>query len=295
MEIGLLLGGDTGYMVLKTIVKKHNVVFILTDKKSEKIIQYSSTHNIPLYTNNPRKEEINFFLVNKNIDVLFSINYIYIINENLIKLPKKQALNIHGSLLPKYRGRSPNVWAIINGEKETGVTIHKISNECDAGDIVARKVIKIKNIDTGYSLLTKMLRVYPVLIDKILRDIETDKLISENQDETTASCFNKRTPDDGQIDWSWQKERVMNWVRALSNPYPGAFTFINEEKLIINKISFSDFGFSGEMKNGTILDIKDSLFFVKTSNGVIRIDDYIIDEKHLIKRGIILGNKKDGF
>lgn len=295
MEIGLLLGGDTGYKVLKTISKKYNIVFILTDKKSDKIIRYSTSHKIPIFTNNPRKEEINAFLVNKDIDVLFSINYIYIINENLIYLPKKNALNIHGSLLPKYRGRTPNVWAIINGEKEAGVTVHEISNECDAGDIIERKIIKIKNTDTGYTLLKKMLIIYPILINKVLRDIETGDIKSIRQDGTFATYFNKRTPDDGQIDWSWQKERIMNWVRALSNPYPGAFTFINEVKIIINKISYSDFGFSSEMKNGIVLNVTDSVFFVKTSNGVIRIDDYIIDEKHLIKRGSILENKKDGF
>jgi len=90
------------------------------------------------------------------------------------------------------------------------------------------------------------------------------------QDESKATYFGKRTPDDGEINWYWQKERIRNWVRAQALPYPGAFTWVGQEKMIIDEIAFDDTGFHSDIPNGTVLSL--SPVRVKTPNGVIRIE-----------------------
>jgi methionyl-tRNA formyltransferase len=195
-----------------------------------------------------------------------------LIDQDLIEFPKKYAINIHGSLLPKYRGRTPHVWAIINNEKKTGISAHLIDIECDAGDLIEQVEVEIEHSDTGASILQKYEILYWPLVQKTLRKIQEEVLITTPQNHTKATYFGKRTPDDGKIDWSWQKERIFNWVRAQAHPYPGAFTYLNGEKLIIDSISFTDDGFNDEIPNGKMMSINP--LKVKTPNGVIKIEKY---------------------
>lgn len=196
------------------------------------------------------------------------------IEEDLISYPRICAVNIHGSLLPKYRGRTPYVWAIINGEKKTGITAHLITSECDKGAIVAQKEIPILDSDTGGSILGKYKDAYPILIDEVIEKIMSENLADclTEQDELKATYYPKCTPDDGEIDWNWQKERIHNWVRALAPPeYPGAFFFDNDKKVVVKKIEFSDLGFSQNTANGEILFRDDASYVVKCPNGCVRL------------------------
>ena len=124
------------------------------------------------------------------------------IEEDFISYLTKYAVNVHGSLLPKYRGRTPHVWAIINNEKKSGITAHLITSECDKGAIIAQKEIPILNTDTGDSILKKYNEVYPILLDgvieKVLFDNLEDCLLELN--ETKATYYPKHTPEDGEID-----------------------------------------------------------------------------------------------
>ena len=204
------------------------------------------------------------------IEILISINYLFIIKKDLINLPSLIAFNIHGSLLPKYRGRTPHVWAIINNELSTGVTAHLIDEGCDTGDIIDQIALVINEKDTGNDILSKFGNLYIKIIDNVLKKAENKNLIYIKQNESHATYFGKRTPEDGLIDWNWQKERIRNWVRALKEPYPGAF-FVNVlgDKVIINKVKFNDLGFQNSIRNGTVLSLNPLL--VKTPNGVIEL------------------------
>ena len=199
------------------------------------------------------------------------------IEEDLISYPLKCAVNVHGSLLPKYRGRTPHVWAIINNEKKTGITAHMITSECDKGAIISQKEIPILDSDTGGSVLRKYTEVYPVLIDEVIEKILSGKLAGclIEQDETKATYYSKRTPDDGEIDWNWQKERIYNWVRAMAPPeYPGAFFFDNEKKIVVQKIEYSDIGFPQGSTNGSIILHDDKEYIIKTPNGCVKLFEY---------------------
>lgn len=269
MKLGLLVSGDLGSDMLIKLAESYILVFVMTDKKSSRVIEFCAEKQLPIYMGNPRNGRAVSFYKQFNIDVLVSVNYLFLIEQDLISFPRKLAFNVHGSLLPKYRGRTPHVWAIINNEKETGITAHVIDKGCDTGDILLQKKIRIDDNDTGGAVLGKFKEMYYGLINEVLTNVSKDSLKAVKQDETKATYFGKRSENDGKINWNWQKLRIKNWIRAQASPYPGAFTFCDKQKLIIDKIEFDDFGFIDEMPNGMILSLNP--FLVKTPNGVIRI------------------------
>jgi len=270
LTIGVLCSGELGFNTMKYLAQYFHPQFIFTDKNSIAIIEYARIRSIPVFIGNPRKIESTVFLKQFKTDLIFSVNYLFLVDENILKYPRLYAINLHGSLLPKYRGRTQHVWAIINGEKETGITAHIMEKGCDTGDIVLQKRIPILSEDTGADILISYKKMYPEIILEIITNIEKDKLTRIAQDNEMATYFNKRTPEDGHINWNWQKERIYNWVRAQADPYPGAFSYINNQKITIDKIQYSDFGFNYEMPNGLILHTNPNIL-VKTPNGVIEL------------------------
>lgn len=269
MELGILCSGGLGYSTLVKLVEKYPINFIFTDSKSINIIDLSKNKGIPVFIGNPRKDKAKKFIEENTCNVLISINYLFIIEQDVINMGSDLTFNIHGSLLPKYRGRTPHVWAIINDEKQTGITAHVIDEGCDTGSIIEQVVIPIDIKDTGNDILIKYHKLYVPLIEKVIIKYKEGTINFANQREKEATYFGKRTPIDGQINWNWQKKRILNWVRAQSDPYPGAFTFYQDEKLIIDEVSFSNYGFDYSMENGKILSIKPLL--VKTPNGVLEV------------------------
>ena len=288
ISLGLLVSGNLGLVICKKLITEgEDIQFIATDKNSAGIAELAKEKKIPLYIGNPRNSAIGEFLVDKKIDVLLSVNYLFLINNNLISLPKEYAINLHGSLLPKYRGRTPHVWAIINNEKVTGITAHLINAECDAGDIVEQVKIPIQDNNTGNDILTKYNQEYPVLVKNILAKIRNSSLSVVAQNHDLATYFGKRGPEDGLINWSWQKERIRNWIRAQAYPYPGAFTSVNGAKITIDKVSYSELGYQAGQTDGQVLKANPQII-VKTPNGAVTIDSY--REKNLkINIGDILG------
>lgn len=285
MRIGLLASGGLGLHVVNYFLYKSVLTFVMTDRKSTGIIEFANKERVPCFVGNPRDGRSQDFIKGKQIDVLISVNYLFIIEKDLIRLPSKIAFNIHGSLLPKYRGRTPHVWAIINNEVETGITAHLIDDGCDTGDIIEQIKIPIGKWDTGADILKKYSENYIPLIERVMSKIEGGELNLSPQDDTKATTFGKRTPEDGRINWSWQKERIRNWVRAQAHPYPGAFSFLDSNKIVIDEVVFDERGFEDNMPNGLILSTEP--FLVKSPNGVIKIKKFR-DIDFQIQSGIIL-------
>jgi len=269
MKLGILASGGLGFSLLCKISQKYDLSFVMTDRNSDLIHSFCESHSLPIFVGNPREGKSNEFLSRVSCDVLISINYIFLIEQNLIQIPKILAFNIHGSLLPKYRGRTPHVWSIINNEKLTGITAHLIDVGCDTGDIIEQVQIIIEDDDTGASLLKKYESRYYSLVVSVLNKISNNKLITFSQDNSKATYFGKRTPDDGLIDWSWHRERIYNWIRAQSFPYPGAFTYYLNNKIIIDWIEFDDNGFDNYIPDGTIVSIDP--IRIKTPNGLVKL------------------------
>lgn len=270
LNIGFLISGELGYHCIEKIRYLTSPQFIFTDRKSIEIIDYAKSKKIPLYIGNPRNERTESFLNEFKTDLIFSINYLFIVNQDILMHPEITAINFHGSLLPRYRGRTPHVWAIINGEKETGISAHIMEDGCDTGDIVLQEVVQIEANTTGDDILQRYKIIYPSMIEKIVDSIENNKLVRVKQDNDKATYFGKRTPDDGRIDWNWKKERIINWVRAQAYPYPGAFTFLNGKKVIIDKIKSTEIHLDEMMPNGLIIEINPKVI-VKTTDGLVEL------------------------
>ena len=168
-----------------------------------------------------------------NPDFLLVIGWYYMIPRSLREVAPKGCAGIHASLLPKYRGGAPLVWAMINGEKETGVSFFYLVDEADAGDIIAQKRFPIEQSDTIRDLLAKTESASHEILLEMLPKIADGTAPRTPQNHAEATTVPQRKPEDGLIDWSWSAERIQNFIRAQTRPYPGAFTVIDGKKVTI--------------------------------------------------------------
>ena len=166
-------------------------------------------------------------------DYIFSFYYRNLLSEPLLALAKKGAFNLHGSLLPRYRGRAPANWVLVNGETETGVTLHRMVKRADAGGIVAQQRVAIERSDTGLTLHAKLRTAAADLLRDTLPAMLQGKISETAQDESKATVFGRRSAADGKLVWAKPAEELFNLVRAVTRPYPGAFCAVGEHKLIV--------------------------------------------------------------
>jgi methionyl-tRNA formyltransferase len=273
MKLGILSSGNLGKEILEKIILNFNVEFVLTDNNSQGILTLCEEYKIPCFKGNPRNSVGYDFIKKIEVDIIASINYLFLIEKDIIQHSKQLTFNVHGSLLPRYRGRTPHVWSIINNEKVTGITAHIIDEGCDTGDIISQIKISINETETGDEILNKFKLEYYNLILDVFKKIDSGKLELIKQDEKLATYYGKRTPEDGRINWNWHKERISNWIRAQAYPYPGAFSYVNNQKLIIDKVEYCFHGFRFDTENGTVLAITPNIV-VKTPNGALEIKKY---------------------
>lgn len=287
MKLGILASGELGLKCIQSLPEFASIECVLTDSRSVAIIEWCKQQEIPFFAGNPRSGRTEEFRKRFQVDVLVSINYLFIVETDLINWAR-HAFNIHGALLPRYRGRAPHIWAIINNETVTGITVHMMDEGCDSGDIILQKEITIDRYMTGFDVLQRFQAMYPASIAEALQLIHNGSLKLRAQDNSKATYFGKRTPEDGLINWDWQRERIYNWVRALAKPYPGAFTFYRGDKLIVHTIEPDDSGFNYQDANGSIIDIVNGLPVVKTPNGAVRLIDFELHSNIELKKGEVL-------
>jgi len=166
-------------------------------------------------------------------DMILVIGWYYIVPKSIREIPKLGCAGMHASLLPKYRGGAPLVWAMINGEKKTGLSFFYLEEGVDNGDIISQKEFPIKEDDFISDLIAKTTDAALEIIDESIQQLAEGKASRTKQNDTEATYVPQRKPEDGKIDWSWDPERIRNFIRAQSKPYPGAFTEINDKKVII--------------------------------------------------------------
>jgi methionyl-tRNA formyltransferase len=164
-------------------------------------------------------------------DLLFVVSWRYLIPREVYSRPRLGTFVFHDSLLPAYRGFSPTVWSIVNGEDHTGVTLFEISEEVDAGDVVDQQRVAIGPDQTIAEVLEAVTEVYLKLLARNLEPLLRGTAARRPQDHTRATYTCKRLPEDNRIDWSWPSARIYNLVRAVGAPYPGAYTFLKGRKL----------------------------------------------------------------
>lgn len=166
-------------------------------------------------------------------DVIFSFYYRHMLSDEILSLAPQGGFNLHGSLLPYYRGRAPVNWALVNGETETGATLHKMVKRPDAGDIVGQQKVTIADSDTALTLHKKVLEAAQAVLKEQLPKLKNGTATFTKQDESQASYFGRRTAADGEILWHKSAKEINNLVRAVTEPYPGAFSYLGQRKLIV--------------------------------------------------------------
>ncbi|MEW6660521.1 MAG: formyltransferase [Thermodesulfobacteriota bacterium] len=166
-------------------------------------------------------------------DFLFSCYYRHMLKKPLLDLPPLGALNLHGSLLPRYRGRCPVNWVLVHGETETGVTLHYMVEKPDKGEMVAQKRVPITPEDSALTLFARMTAAAGALMAEIYPALREGTAPRIAQDQGQASYFGGRGPQDGLINWQKSSQEIYNLVRAVTHPYPGAFTMLQGRKLFI--------------------------------------------------------------
>ncbi|AUG98844.1 bifunctional UDP-4-amino-4-deoxy-L-arabinose formyltransferase/UDP-glucuronic acid oxidase ArnA [Pectobacteriaceae bacterium C52] len=166
-------------------------------------------------------------------DVIFSFYYRNLLSDDILQCAHQGAFNLHGSLLPRYRGRAPLNWVLVNGETETGVTLHRMVSRADAGNIVAQQRIAIDEKDTALSLHGKVRDAAGQLLAAALPGIASGHFSETPQNEHEATTVGRRTPEDGRIRWEQPAKTTYNLIRAVTEPWPGAFSYVGTTKFII--------------------------------------------------------------
>ena len=177
-------------------------------------------------------------------DFLLSFYYRRMLGPALLALPPRGALNMHGSLLPKFRGRAPVNWAVLAGERETGATLHYMTIKPDQGDIVAQTTIPILPDDTAREVFDKVTVAAEMTLARVLPALVAGTAPRMPQDLAQGGYFGGRRPDDGIIDWRRDATAIHNLVRAVAPPYPGAITVISGVPARILRSRVADAGVS---------------------------------------------------
>ncbi|MFD8575703.1 methionyl-tRNA formyltransferase [Streptomyces virginiae] len=224
-----------GHRTLQALLdSEHDVVLVVTHPKSEHVYEkiwsdsvadLAEEHGVPVLLRNRPDDELFTRLKEADPDIIVANNWRTWLPPRVFNLPRHGTLNVHDSLLPKYAGFSPLIWALINGESEVGVTAHMMNDELDAGDIVRQEAVPVGPKDTATDLFHRTVDLIAPVTVGALDLIAAGQREFVRQDRSRASFFHKRSVEDSRIDWTWSAEELDRLVRAQSEPYPSAFTF----------------------------------------------------------------------
>jgi methionyl-tRNA formyltransferase len=226
-------------------------------------------------------------------ELLFVWSYSMMLPPALLAMPRLGAVNIHGGLLPEYRGGHVMNWAIANGELETGATLAYLDEGIDTGPVIAETRFPIEWADDAASVREKLRAAGQALLERWWPAIEAGTAPREAQDESRARYHRMRTADDGRIDWATSSARIRNLVRALVAPWPGAFTMLAGTKVVVRRVQPSAPADS-MTEPGTVIQCDDAAVRVGTGDGAIElvsceIDGSAVDSRQLRRAGVTAG------
>ncbi len=220
-----------------------------------------------LVPDDPNAPDVVETLTKARPDLLFSFYFRKLLRPPILELPRLGALNLHGSLLPHYRGRAPVNWAILHGESETGVTLHYMDAKPDHGDVVGRRAVAIERDDTALSVTRKLAAAGRVLLREMVPRLAAGTAPREPQDHVAARYFGGRSAADGEIDWAQPAESIRNLVRAVTRPWPGAFGEIAGRRVFVWWAEVR----SGSASPGALVVGDDGAPLVGTGEGLLEL------------------------
>jgi len=260
------------------------MVFTHEDSPTEKI-WFSSvrvlaeSHQIPWRSTDINAPENIALLREIAPDFIFSFYYRNMISREVLDIPRRGALNLHGSYLPKYRGRVPVNWAIINGETETGATLHYMVEKPDAGEIIDQEKVPILFTDTALDLFNRVTEAAVLVIGRSWPCLMAGTARRIPMDLAAGSYFGGRRPADGLIDWTKGAVQIYNLVRGVTHPYPGAFTFLDSRKVTI----WEAWPVEGRGEPGQVVATEPLL--VGTGEGLVEIHSLQMDGEEEVPSG----------
>lgn len=263
---------------LEKIVEQHNVVAVITQpdrpkNRGKKMLPppvkiLAEEKGIPVYQPEKIKDkEFTQFLKTIDADIYVVAAFGQILSQEILDIPKFGSINIHGSILPAYRGAAPIQWAIINGEEKTGVTIMYMEKALDSGDMIIKEETQIKENETYGELYERLSYIGADLVLKALRLIENNEVKAEKQDHSISTYAPMIDKQLGHIDFSKNSREIINLIRGL-NPSPSAYAFLNEETI---KIFEAEEIPLNEGETGQIVSLHKRGFVVKTGNSGLLI------------------------
>ena len=275
---------DFAVPILKTLAKNHEVLAVVTQPDRPKgrghgvmfspVKEYAVTMGVPVFQPLKVRGDENFIedITALKADVFVVVAYGQILPEQILNIPSLGCINIHASLLPKYRGAAPMQYSILNGDDVTGVTIMYMDKGMDTGDMIFKKELPISHTDKLIDVHDKMSDMSCECILEALKQIEagTAKREPQNNEEATYAPMLKK--DDGLIDWQNPTSKILNQVRAL-DPWPGTFTYYDKQPLKIWECKSYNEPVSealSEVKPGEVLE-SDKHLLVKTGDGALSI------------------------
>jgi methionyl-tRNA formyltransferase len=265
---------DTGYACIEALLALGAPIaalFTHKDDPHEEIwwrncAELAARNSIPVFTPERIDADVIAQVAALRAEVIYSIYYRYLLPDAILNSAAHGAFNLHGSLLPKYRGRAPVNWMLVNGECEAGLTLHHMVARADAGDIVAQRSCAIDDRDNALTLYRKLVPLGAEIMREFHPLIVTGLAPRTKQDLAQGSYFGRRRPEDGRIDWRWPARRIFNLVRAVTHPYPGAFCYAAGRKLFVWEARIANetgvFGLPGE-----ILGARDSGLEIAAGQG----------------------------
>ncbi len=294
MRIVFMGGHALGKKALQNLINKgKDIVGVITDIENDwykGVDEVAERNGLLLYKNIDVNSESSIEKISAlRPDLIVVVNFQQILKEELIGIPQKGCINTHAALLPKYRGRAPLNWALINGETQVGVTVHFIEKGIDTGDIIIQRSIDVQEEDYIDVVIEKIGDLYPTIVNEAVDLLESGEFIGIKQDLSKGNYFGKRNPEDGQINWNNDAKDIFNLIRAISRPYPGAFSFYNNSKIIFWRAKVIEQQKTDDtLPNGYIISIDDIGICVKARNGNILLTEYeLIDKTQKISEGQI--------
>ena len=280
---------DFATETLEEIVKAgHEVVGVVTQPDKPKgrgktmmptpVKETALKYNLPVYQ--PRKvREPEFVEVLRSLkpDVMVVAAFGQIITKEILEMPKYGCINVHASLLPAYRGAAPIQWAVINGDKESGVTIMQMDEGIDTGDMIEKAVVPIAEDETGGSLFDKLSHTGAKLCVKVLKDLEEGTAVGEKQPEESTTPYAKMIDKKmGEVDWKKSAKEIEQLIRGL-NPWPSAYTKVHGKtlKLWKAKVLLE----TSQMKPGQIVKVTKDSLAVQTGQGMLEIQELQLEGK----------------
>jgi len=250
-RIAVFAYSDTGHACLKFLLdRKEDVAVVVThadDPGEERwfpsVAELSRSRGIePMILDDPRDPAALARIEAAKPELLLSFYYRGILPDALLRLPRLGSFNVHGSLLPKYRGRAPVNWAILRGETETGATLHAMTAKPDAGEIVDQEPVPIGPNDTALDVQGRVTAAAVKVLARRIDELKAGSAPRRPQDDAAATTFPRRRAEDGRIDWTLSAQEVHNLVRAVTHPFPGASTDIFGSQTLIWKTALPQLG-----------------------------------------------------